>query len=108
MTLRFLIRLAGLTLMVASTAQAQDRPSITPTRDAIVGYHLAPATGETIDVRVMFRSGGKALRVDLPDQSFMLAIPPTRHLVLVVPLQETALDLPWADGPQPSFSWTSA
>ena len=98
-----LIAFGFLTVAGAGGALAQDRPSIAPTRDAIVGYHLAPATGETIDVRVVFRGGGKALRVDLPDQSFMLAIPPTRSLVLVVPLQETALELPWADGPQSLF-----
>lgn len=101
---RFIVWLVGLVVAGGcAPVWAQERPALTPTRDAIVGYHLAPATGETIDVRVIFRSGGKALRLDLPDQSFMLAVPPTRSLVLVVPLQETALDLPWADGPQPLF-----
>ncbi len=95
--------LALLLLPALALAQAPERPALNPTRDAVVGYHLAPATGESIDVRVAFRSGGRALRVDLPDQSYMLAAPPSRTLVMVVPLERTALDLPWADGPQSLF-----
>ena len=82
---------------------AAERPSIMPTRDAVVGYHLAPATGEAIDVRVSFQAGGRALRMDLPDHSFMVATPGDKRLVLVVPLEQTAMELPWTDGPQPLF-----
>lgn len=106
MNLRPLSLLALLCLAAAPApqpAQAPDRPPAQPTRDAIVGYHLAPATGEPIDVRVMLRSGGRAMRVDLPDTSFILVQPLTRQLVMVVPLERTALDLPWSDGPQPLF-----
>lgn len=96
---------AAVLLMAAGPAPGAgpERPVLVPARDAIVGYHLSPATGEPIDVRVGLRSGGAALRVDLPDQSYMLAVPPTRALMLVVPLERTALDLPWADGPQSLF-----
>lgn len=82
---------------------AQDRPTLAPTRDAVVAYHMVPGSGEPIDVRVGFKIGGAALRVDLPDSSFILAIPATLTLVMVVPLQRTALEMPWVDGPQPLF-----
>lgn len=89
---------------VAATAPAApDRPPSAPTRDAVVGYHLMPATGEAIDVRVMLRAGGLALRMDLPDGSTVLAAPATKQLTMVVPLERTALDMPWAEGPQPLF-----
>lgn len=101
MSTRFALAMAALLLMAA--APAEDRPPLAPTRDAVVGYHLAPASGESINVRVSLAAGGGALRVDLPDQSFMVATPPSKQLVLVVPLEQTAMDLPWADGPQPLF-----
>ena len=82
---------------------ATDRPQLLPSRDAVLGYRLAPGAGETIDVRVSLQAGGAALRIDLPDHSYMVATPPNKQLVLVVPLEQTAMDLPWADGPQPLF-----
>ena len=80
-----------------------EKPVMQPTRDAVVGYHLAPASGEAIDVRVMLRAGGQLLRMDLPDYSIILVQPATRQLTLVVPTERTALELPWSDGPQPLF-----
>lgn len=94
---------APLSVAAQPAPPAVERPALAPARDAVVGYHLAPATGEAIDVRVALRAGGRALRMDLPDQSYMIASPPSRSLVLVVPLERTALDLPWADGPQSLF-----
>lgn len=103
-----MIRLLAWLLLLAAVApqaaRAQAAPAMVPSRDALVGYHLAPATGEAIDVRVALRAGGKGLRMDLPDQTYMLATTATRNVVLVVPLEQTALELPWTDGPQPLFT----
>ena len=97
--------LAALLLTAAAPppAPGPDRPVLAPTRDAVVGYHLAPAAGEAINVRVSLQAGGGNLRLDLPDHSFMVASPPSRQLVLVVPLEQTAMELPWSDGPQGLF-----
>ena len=81
-----------------------DRPAIPPTRDAILGYHLRPATGEAIDVRVLIRAGGKALRVDLPDTSYVLVQPANKAVALVVPLEQTAAEMYWNEGPQALFT----
>ena len=109
-------RLASVLLLLAALAPQAARaqfvhvqaapatPALVPTRDAVLGYHLSPATGEAIDVRVALRAGGKALRMDLPDHTYMLAVMATRSLTLVVPLERTALELPWTDGPQPLFT----
>ena len=93
-------------LSVSAHAQGQERPPASPTRDATVGYHLAPAAGEAINVRVLFRGGGQALRVDLPDTSYMIALPPSQTLTLIVPLEQTAAILPWSAGPQALFLTT--
>ena len=69
----------------------------------MLGYHLAPASGEPIDVRVTLRAGGKALRVDLPDTSYVLAFPPVQEVTMVVPLDRTTADLRWGEGPQALF-----
>lgn len=84
-------------------AMAPAAPAAAPARDGVVAYHLAPAGGEAFDVVVLFRAGGKALRMELPDKSYMLATPATRSLALVVPSARTATTLPWEEGPQPLF-----
>ncbi len=99
--------LVALALGLSGGAWAQptpgERPPVVPGRDALVAYHLSPATGEAIDVLVSFRAGGSALRLDLPDASWIVASPPTKGVLLMVPQDLTATELPWAEGPQPLF-----
>lgn len=90
-------------VLLGGAGPAPDRPPLVPTKDAIIGYHLAPGMGEAIDVRVLVQAGGRALRLDLPDQSFLVARPPSRSLMMVVPQEQTVLELPWDEGPQPLF-----
>lgn len=82
---------------------APDRPVMQPTKDALVGYHLAPAAGEAIDIRVAYRAGAKAIRFNLPDTSYVVTVPATRRVTMVVPLQQTTAELGWAEGPQSLF-----
>lgn len=84
-------------------AMAPGSPAAAPARDGVVAYHLAPAGGAAFDVVMLVRAGAKALRIELPDQSYMLATPATRSLVLVVPSARTVAVLPWEEGPQPLF-----
>ena len=104
---RLPILFAVLLCLAPNLARAQpapaERPPVVPARDAIIGYHLAPATGEPIDVRVAVRAGGRVMRLDLPDTSYMIATPGNRSVTMVVQLERTALDLPWTDGPQSLF-----
>ncbi len=110
MKLAMLVALAALCVPGPGLAQtrppaapANERPPMPPTRDAVLGYHVLPGAGEAIDVRVTIRAGGKGLRMDLPDQTYMIAQPETRSVALVVPLERTVADLPWEAGPQPLF-----
>lgn len=98
-----LLSIALVSLLLAGAAPAPDRPALAPEKDMLLGYHLVPAQGEKIDVRVAIRAGGRALRIDLPDTSFMIANTVNKALTLVVPLERTMVDLPWSDGPQTLF-----
>ena len=93
--------LIALTLAAAGPPPL-DHPPAAPTRDAILAYHVTSAA-DAFDIGVVVRGGGGAIRVDLPDHSYMLATPSNRTLIMVVPTQGTAIDLPWADGPQSLF-----
>lgn len=101
------LTLAAILLAAAGPAPSPpagpDRPTIPPTRDAVLGYRLQPGAGESIRARVSLQAGAKVLRLDLPDLTYMLATPATHSLVMVVPLERTTVDLPWADGPQMLF-----
>ena len=79
-----------------------DRPPAAPVRDAILAYHVT-SSADSFDIGVVIRGGGGAIRVDLPDHSYMLATPSDQTLIMVVPTQGTAMDLPWSDGPQSLF-----
>lgn len=101
---RCLAPLLTAALLLGAAGPAPERPAIPPTRDAILGYHMRPATGEAIDVRVLIRAGGRAMRVDLPDTSYVLVQPATKGIALVVPLERTAAEMYWNEGPQALFT----
>jgi hypothetical protein len=101
-----IVRRAALLLPVALAAvgAGPDRPPAAAARDAEIGYHLRPATGEAIDVRVQIKAGGAAFRVDLPDTSYLVGVPANQSLTMVVPLERTLLALGWDEGPQSLFT----
>lgn len=74
-----------------------------PAHDALVAYHMAPATGEAIDLRVAYLAGGKQIRFNLPDLSYILVSPGKQAVVMVVPLESTYAEMPWDAGPQSLF-----
>lgn len=87
----------------APVAAAPDRPPIPSTRNAVLGYHIRPGAGEEINVRVSLLPDGRAMRVDLPDFTFMLADPAHRSVVMVVPAERMVVNLAWSEGPQVLF-----
>ncbi len=101
---RLAIILATCFLAAAPVAAAPpDRPSLFPVHDALVAYQMVPAVGEKIDLRVAYLAGGKEIRFNLPDTSYILVTPSKRSVLMVVPLEGTLADLPWAAGPQSLF-----
>ncbi len=102
---RFLRRVPVLLpVLLAAAGAGPDRPPAAPTRDAEIGYHLRPASGEAIDVRVQLKAAGTVFRVDLPDTSYLVGTPANRSLTMVVPLERTVLVIGWDEGPQPLFT----
>jgi hypothetical protein len=92
-----------LALPFLSAAAPADHPVLLPAHDALVAYHLEPAGGEAIDMRVAYLAGAKELRFNLPDFSYILVTPAKRSALMVVPLQNTLAELPYAAGPQSLF-----
>ena len=99
---RLMSPVAMIAILLAAAAPPPDRPPAAPVRDAILAYHIT-SSADAFDIGVVVRSAGGAIRVDLPDHSYMLATPADHTLVMVVPTEGTAMDLPWSDGPQALF-----
>ena len=89
--------------IVAGAGPAPAHPAMVPAHDALVAYHLASATGEPIDLRVAYLAGGKHIRFNLPDLSYILVTPAQQAVEMVVPLESTYADMPWETGPQSLF-----
>ncbi len=92
-----------LALPLLAAAAPADHPVMLPVHDALVAYHLDPAGGEAIDLRVAYQAGAKQVRFNLPDTAYILVTPATQSVLMVVPLQRTTAELPWAAGPQSLF-----
>ncbi len=93
-------------LLVATAplaAAPPERPVLLPGHDALVAYHMEPANGEAIDLRVAYLAGAKEIRFNLPDTSYILVTPAKHSVMMVVPLQNTLAELPYAAGPQSLF-----
>ncbi len=98
---------AALTAAVPASAQAQaagpDRPLLAPAREASVLYRMTKTGAEPIEVRVTTEAGGSPLRIDLPDGAYVIVDQPAHSTAMVVPNEQTVMDLPFDDGPQGQF-----
>ena len=106
MTARSTLAAAAALLLTAAApppTPGPAQPPPNPTRDALIAYRIVPAAGEAINASVAMRAGGKGFRMDLPDQTYILAEPAIHTILMVVPLERTVLDMPWTDGPQTLF-----
>lgn len=94
---------AGCALPLTAAAAALDRPALTPTREASVLYRVVNAGAAPVEVRVTAEAGGSPMRLDLPDRTYMLVDQAARSIAVVVPEEQTVLDVPYQDGPQTYF-----
>ena len=79
------------------------RPVLAPTREASVLYQVSFGGNPPIEVRVTALPNGGAMRLDLPDLTYMLVNPAEKHMAMVVPDEQTVLDMPWSDTPLDQF-----
>ena len=94
---------AVLCALPLAAAAAPDRPALTPTREASVLYRVVNAGAAPVEVRVTAEAGGSPMRLDLPDRTYMLVDQAARSIAVVVPEEQTVLDVPYGDGPQTYF-----
>ena len=80
-----------------------ERPPLAPTREASVLYRIGASNGPPSEVRVTIKARGEMLRMDMPDNTYILVNPAEQRLALVVPGDLMVLDLPWQPGLQDQF-----
>ncbi len=88
------VALAGLTQTFP--AAAQTHPTVFPTRDVTVDYHIAGTLPLPVqDVRVQAQAGAERLRVEQPDRLVLLVDRPLRRALMLLTAQHAMLSLPW-------------
>ncbi len=80
-----------------------DRPPLLPTRESSVLYRISASGGPPADVRVTLQASGGAMRLDLPDQTYLLVHPAEKRMAMVVPTELMVMDLPLQPGLQDQF-----
>lgn len=104
--MRLLAR-AALMAVAPASVQAQvvasDRPLLAPARGASVLYRMTKTGAEPVEVRVTTEAGGSPLRIDLPDGAYVIVDQPAHSTAMVVPNEQTVMNLPFEDGPQRQF-----
>ena len=80
-----------------------ERPPLAPTREVSVLYRIGASNGPPSEVRVTTKAHGEVLRMDMPDNTYILVTPAEQRLALVVPGELMVLDLPWQPGLQDQF-----
>ncbi len=79
------------------------RPVIVPTREASVLYRVSFGGNPPIELRVTALPNGGTMRIDLPDFTYMLVNQADKRLAMVVPNDQTVIDVPWSDSPVDQF-----
>ena len=81
-----------------------DRPAMAPTREVSVLYRVSSSGNPPAEVRITTLPNGAAMRIDMPDRTYMLVSQASKRMAMVVPDEQTVLDLPWSGGPQDQFT----
>jgi len=76
---------------------------LAPTREASVLYRIGASNSPPSEVRVTIKANGKVLRMDMPDNTYMLVTPAEQQMALVVPGELMVLDMPYQPGLQDQF-----
>lgn len=81
--MRASLALAAL-LAIPAAALAQDRPPLSPTRDATIDYQVEGGAGRARSMRMMLSDGGKLMRIEIPGQPGYMVMDRTAGRMLVV------------------------
>lgn len=87
----------------AARPATPDRPPLLPTREASVLYRVVASGSPPVEVRITTKANGAAMRIDMPDRSYMLVNQAEKRMAMVVPDELTVMDLPFQPGMQDQF-----
>lgn len=82
---------------------ALDHPPLLPTREASVLYRVSASSAPPVEVRITSQPNGAAMRIDMPDQTYMLVNQAEKRMAMVVPNELMVMDLPYQTGMQDQF-----
>lgn len=101
--MRLLLLIPVLVASAVAPALAQERPPLVPSRESSVLYRLTKAGTVPSEVRVTTRPGGSPLRLDMEDRTYMLLNQTARSMQIVIPDEQTVVELPYQPPPQTPF-----
>ena len=81
----------------------QDHPPLLPKREASVLYRVTTSNGPPTEVRITSQPNGAAMRIDMPDHTYMLLDPVRKTMAMVAPTELMVMDLPWQPEAQEQF-----
>ncbi len=90
-------------LGAAARPAAADHPPLLPTREASVLYRVSASGAPPVEVRITSQPNGAAMRIDMPDHTYMLVSQAQKRMAMVVPAELMVMDLPYQTGMQDQF-----
>jgi len=87
----------------AARTAASAHPPLLPTREASVLYRISARGGPPIEVRITTVPDATAMRIDMPDRTYMLVNQAEHRMAMVVPEELMVMDLPYQAGVQDQF-----
>ena len=79
------------------------QPPLLPTREASVLYRISARGSPPIEVRITTLPDAVAMRIDMPDRTYMLVNQAEHRMAMVVPEELMVMDLPYQAGVQDQF-----
>ncbi len=79
------------------------QPPLQPTREASVLYRISARGSPPLEVRITTLPEAAAMRIDMPDRTYMLVNQAEHRMAMVVPEELMVMDLPYQAGVQDQF-----
>ena len=72
-------------------------------REASVLYRITSRGNAPIEARITVQPGASAMRIDMPDRTYMLVNQAEKRMAMVVPQELMVMDLPYQEGVADQF-----
>ena len=105
--MRLPLALAAL-LAVPVAVQAQDRPPMSPTKDATIDYRVEGANGGPRSMRMFLAAGGKLMRIEMPGQpGYMIMDRNASRMLIVMADARRYMERPLTGDQQTAFDMSN-